>query len=326
MKLMKNLSILIALTFIALPSIAFAGEPEKKDKDDKEEKDEKVVSERVVSRKVVSRTVVREGSRSTRQKKKTRSKSKAKPRATAPKAKDKDASVDEEVSVKPPRERAWSVRAEAVTDAPLQIGGGLLLETPSRFRLKSSVGVLSQAYLSASSQLASSLREEYPDEAAAVLQDSLDSSFVWRSGLGIRPFRRAGLYGHVGFTWLRLKGQTTGEELSQAIMSINGLEEIGEMMAQYGPEEVLYTSNIHMADTELGWEFTPGDHFAFRLGVGWSFTMRSKSRVTARFEAEDDSNRDEIEQFEEDGAKTLDAVYENFLHPPTLHMGLGFRF
>ena len=39
MKLMKNLSILIALTFIALPSIAFAGEPEKKDKEeDKKEK------------------------------------------------------------------------------------------------------------------------------------------------------------------------------------------------------------------------------------------------------------------------------------------------
>lgn len=318
----KNLIAILLLCLMALPSAAIAQESQDEKEDD--DKEEKVISERVVSRKVVSRTVVREGSRTTRTTKKRATKSKA--RAASSKKKEKDAEVGQEVSVKPPGERTWSVRAEAVTDVPLQIGGGLLLETPSRFRLKTSVGVLSQAYLSASSNLASSLREGYPDEAAAVLQDSLDSSFVWRSGLGFRPFRRAGLYGHVGFTWLRLAGQTTGEELSQAIMSIEGLEGIGEAMAQYGPEEVLYKSNIHMADTELGWEFTPGNRFALRLGVGWSFTMRSKSTVTARFDVEDDSNREEIEQFEEDGARTLDAIYENFLHPPTLHAGLGFRF
>ncbi len=315
----KNLIATFLLCLMTLPQAALAQGKQDAGKEE-EDSDEKVISERVVSRKVVSRTVVREGARSTRSTKKRA------PRQKTRAEKEKDAEVGQEVSVKPPSTRAWSVRAEAVTDVPLQIGGGLLLETPSRFRLKTSAGVLSQAYLSASSNLAGSLREGYPDEAAAVLQDSLESSFVWRSGLGFRPFRRAGLYGHLGFTWLRLAGQTTGEELSQAIMSIEGLESIGEAMAQYGPEEVLYKSNIHMADTELGYEFTPGNRFALRLGVGWSFTMRSKSTVTARFETEDDSNREEIEQFEEDGARTLDAIYENFLHPPTLHAGLGFRF
>lgn len=282
--------------------------------EDKPASEERVVSERVISRKVVSRRVVRRSS------KPPEKKSASKPTA---RAKDQ-AQLQQEAAVQDDPERVWSVRAEAITDVPLQIGGGLLLETPSRWRLKTSVGTLSRGYLAASNAVVSALDEDYPQQAGEMLGESLSGSLVWRAGVGVRPFRRLGLYGHVGYTMMRLRGETSGEALVGAIRELD--EGMGEAMATYGPEEIDYASTLHMADAELGWELTPGDLLAIRLGLGWSYTLRSSSTVTARFGESSDVSQQEVAQFEQNGAITLDAVYERYFHPPTVHIGAGLRF
>ena len=227
-------------------------------------------------------------------------------------------------SPKDAEQTPWSVRLEGITDAPLQIGAGLLIEAPARLRLRSSVGVMSGTYIRWSNALIDAIEEDYPEQAAELISNSLENSLVWRTQLGLRPFAHTGLYVHGGYTYVRLGGAVTGAELLEAALAID-VEE-GDTSQMRVADEVEIDSALHMIDAELGWEWWPATRLSIRLGVGLSYTFSSSSEVTARFDADRDVDPDRVAELERAGEDYLNLVYQNYLHPPTVTLALGWRF
>lgn len=217
-----------------------------------------------------------------------------------------------------------SFRVEAVTDIPLLVGAGVLLETQSRFRVRSSLGVMPQGYLKLSNRLIKGVDAEYPEEAQLLMEQAIDDTITWRSQVGFRPFRRAGFYVHAGYTLLGVRGDSTGEELIGAAEALD--EDQGELMRRMNPDRVAMNSRLHMIDMELGWDFELGERASLRLGAGWAYTLYSKTRVVAEFEESTQMPEDEVALFEEISGKYLDAIYRSYVHPPSLSLAFGVRF
>lgn len=222
------------------------------------------------------------------------------------------------------QEERGSLRVEAVTDVPLLVGAGLLLETRSRFRVRTSLGVMPQGYLRLSNSLLSRVDEDYPEEAQVLMEQAVDDTITWRSQVGVRPFERAGFYVHAGYTLLGVRGDATGEELIGAAEAFE--EDQGELMRRMNPSMVTMNSRLHMIDMELGWDFALGERANLRLGAGWAYTLYSKTRVEADFEPSDEMPQDEVALFEEVSSKYLDAIYRSYVHPPSLSVAFGLRF
>ena len=217
-----------------------------------------------------------------------------------------------------------ALRVEALTDVPLMIGAGLLYETDSRLRLRTSLGVMPKGYLRLSNALVERANEEYPEEARLLVERALDESIVWRSQIGWRPFEQAGFYTHVGYTMLGLRGGASGEELIAAAESFD--EDQGELMRQMNPSTVDMASRLHLVDVELGWDFALGEKANLRFGAGWAYTFHSRTRVEAEFEEGTGMEEEEIAFFEEVSGKYLDAIYRRFVHPPSVSVAFGLKF
>jgi hypothetical protein len=231
------------------------------------------------------------------------------------------ARADDAVDLDGPRA---SFRVEAVTDIPLLVGAGVLLETRSRFRVRSSLGVMPQGYLKLSNRLIKGVDADYPEEAQLLMEQAVDDTITWRSQVGLRPFRRAGFYVHAGYTLLGVRGDATGEELIGAAEALD--EDQGELMRRMNPDRVAMNSRLHMIDMELGWDFELGERANLRLGAGWAYTLYSKTRVVAEFDESTQMPEDEVELFEEISGKYLDAIYRSYVHPPSLSLAFGVRF
>ncbi len=223
-----------------------------------------------------------------------------------------------------PGEPTASFRVEAVTDVPVLVGAGMLLETRSRLRLRSSLGVMPRGYLRLSNALIRGLDTEYPEEAEVLVEQAVDDTITWRSQVGFRPFRRAGFYVHAGYTLLGIRGDATGEELVMAAESFD--EDQGELMRRMNPDTIAMSSRLHMVDVEFGWDFALGERANLRLGAGWAYTMHSKTSVEASFDDTSGMDADEIALFEDISGKYLDAIYRRFVHPPSLSLAFGLRF
>ena len=103
----------------------------------------------------------------------------------------------------------WSVRLEASTDLPLQVGAGVLVETPARIRFRTGFGFLSKAYVDLASNVAQGLSDDFNEQEATLIQDALGRSFLWRNQVGLRPFQHAGLYLHGGYSLGRITGSAS---------------------------------------------------------------------------------------------------------------------
>ena len=220
--------------------------------------------------------------------------------------------------------RKATLRIEGVTEVPLLVGAGFLFESKRRFRLKSSLGVMPKGYVRMSNNLIQNVVDGYPDAATIVIEQGIDESIVWRSQVGVRPFRRAGLYLHTGYTLLGFQGSTTGVELSAAAAALNNDQ--GELVQSMDAERVALGSRLHMVDAELGWDFRLGDKAHLRFGLGWAYTFYSKTRVTADFGEDSAMDTDQQELFEEVSGKYLDAIYREFVHPPSVALAFGLNF
>ena len=319
--------------------------------------EEACVRRRVVSRRVVKRTSKK---RKPRAKKKTRSRrrvlivdpsshSKSAPKVKAqapkvspPKARAQRAPAASVVSAAPaapvevdgqgsaqraladPSAPSGSWRVEGVTDVPLLLGAGMLFEAPSRFRIRSAVGVMPRGYLRLSNALIQGVSQDYPEPAQRFVEEAIEETFTWRTQLGFRLLRRRGLYLHGGYTLLALGGSSSGEELIAIADAFD--QEQGELMEGLGASRVEIGSRLHLLDLEVGWDFALSERAALRLGAGWAFTFYSRTRVEASFDQSGQESAAQEALFEEISGKYLDAVYRAFVHPPSLSMALGWKF
>lgn len=339
----RVITTLLAMALITpLPSYAETPRDE-----DPEQTRERVVSTRVVSRKVVRRRVVRKSPRRSAKKARAKQPSASAPvitrahgaqtRPTLARTGSFESSagagsassrrVDKQEAIVPapqPRNRG-TIRLEAMTDVPLQIGAGVMLESKHRLRLRSSLGFISGAYIDGVNAFAQTYSEQpYTDAVAELVSESLENSMVWRTHVGMRPGERAGLYMHAGYTLVSFGSKTTGAELLEAALEIGNIDmSAGPMGAA---RDVQIDSNLHLVDVELGWDFYVGRHANLRIGAGYSHTFFSRTRISARYDADNQMNTAEIQEMERNGEVLLDAIYQEYLRFPTVSMAFGLRF
>lgn len=211
-------------------------------------------------------------------------------------------------------------RPEFRTDVPLLIGGGLQFEFPGRIRGSVSVGSLPLGYIRAGNWVSTGMFEEYNDNQATLVEDSVQSSLVWRFHGGMRPMKDLGLYIDGGYTLATLGGRSTSGE------TIDELVEADIPMSVQESFDVDATSTLHMLDLEVGWEFFRETLWNVRAGIGWSFTVAAEASLESRYEGQGEQEQAAIDALERQGEDHLVESYKKYVHPPYLTLSVGFGF
>ncbi|PTL83343.1 hypothetical protein DAT35_15285 [Vitiosangium sp. GDMCC 1.1324] len=214
-------------------------------------------------------------------------------------------------------QHGWDFTAEASTDFPLSLGGRLGVESPWRLRLSTSLGYLPRLYLKGVNEVAVGLGA-YGRNEANLIEDTLQSSLVWRTHLGWRPFPNAGFYVDAGYGLLSLGGNTTPEAVLVARTGITPPEGETALNREYHVRAVL-----HMLDAELGWRWGLGAGWTARTALGAAFTLDSNSRVEPRFEP---SLPLVVTAFSRLAENRLDRNLEKYVQFPIISLSLGYAF
>ena len=230
-----------------------------------------------------------------------------------------------------------SPRVELLTDAPVQLGIGGIIEGPVRLRLRSSIGLMPSAYVAGSNAIIRSIiPDDYSEETAQLVEETIQDSLVWRTHLGWRPFAQYGFYLHTGYTWIGLGGGSTAKGL---IEGITGTSQ-GESSTRRGdpsrePLQVDASATLHMWDVELGWEWLLHgsetdtgiqEGLILRAAIGWSYTFASSAELAAAVEDDQPRLKQAATRLEEAGEEYLVDTFDSYIHPPSLTLALGYQW
>jgi hypothetical protein len=216
-----------------------------------------------------------------------------------------------------PGAHGWHLEAGVVTDFPLQVGARVGLETPGRIRISTSLGVLPGPYVDAINGVLVGV-DAYSRDEAKLVSNTLSSSLVWRTHVGIRPIPSAGFYVDAGYGLVALGGGGTAAEL------IAGLTD-RQLPPGVGQLPISASSTLHMLDVELGWRFPIGPHFALWTALGGAFTLGSSTSLDP-----DTTNEPRVDQavrqITDAGARRLDDIYTSYVFTPVLSLGAAYVF
>lgn len=206
----------------------------------------------------------------------------------------------------------WRVYAEAMTEAPLQVGVKLSAEAPNRLRFGTSAGWLPGPYVDVINDLLVAT-ESYSEQTATLIEVALTDSLLWRVHAGWRPVAELGSYVEVHYTLMTLGGGVSDQDAL-----VEGVElrpPSGGSSAEFQLDSV-----THMVGAEAGyrWEWDSG--LTLRAGVGLSITLASDFKTEATGPAPG-------QRAVEDGSKAyLDRIFERWVHPPYVALAVGYRF
>ncbi len=231
-----------------------------------------------------------------------------------------DSKAEDEASSRVGVSDGFLFRPEFRTDVPLLVGGGLQFEFPGRIRGSVSVGSLPLGYIRAGNWVSTGMFDEYNDNQATLVEDSVQSSLVWRFHGGMRPMKNLGLYIDGGYTLATLGGRSTSGE------TIDELVEADIPMSVQESFDVDATSTLHMLDLEVGWEFFRETLWNVRAGIGWSFTVAAEASLESRYEGQGEQEQAAIDALERQGEDHLVESYKKYVHPPYLTLSVGFGF
>jgi hypothetical protein len=189
-----------------------------------------------------------------------------------------------------------------VTHAPVDFGLQVGFETPFGLRLFGGPGWVPQAYMGVLTGVAASASSSI--YAKALLEHSRYEGRTWHVQIGLRPFRKLGLYADVGYAKLRAKGS-----LQLADTGVPALVAIG---GGYEAE-----TSLDMWLVELGYQGQVGDRLVLALGLGVMGTFDAKTTIAAVDGAPTNS-------LLTDTAIQADAALESYGIVPTLTLRVGF--
>lgn len=212
---------------------------------------------------------------------------------------------------------AFHLDVEAVTEAPLHVGGRLTFEGPVRLRVSTAVGVLPRPYLDGINAAAVEFGW-YDRDEAELIGAALEDSLVWRTHLGWRPWADHGFFFTAGYGFIGLGGALTGTEVLTALYGV---------APPFGDEiQVNAAAALHTASATVGWEWTVKRHFLVRAELGGSYTADAIARVEPDEETGFRFLDEPIERAAEDTAEWLEGELEQHVHTPTVGLGVGWRF
>ncbi|MEM9490695.1 MAG: hypothetical protein AAGC55_16225, partial [Myxococcota bacterium] len=208
-------------------------------------------------------------------------------------------------------ERSWAIDAEIDNVVPVTLGAGVVVETPGRLRLGTSLGVMPGPYLDLVNAVSTGL-DFYDQALADVITQVQDRSMIWTLRAGWRPQSDGDLHLDVGYSRVALGGTVSAADL-MAISSI--MVPAGEGLDD--PFDI--ESTLHVARVEVGYVFWLEDTYV-RLAVGGAFTMSANTTVDAGSDAS--VSRENIAVA---GAEILDDTYTTYVHTGTVTLTLGYR-
>ncbi len=154
--------------------------------------------------------------------------------------------------------------------APIGPSGSSLRH--SHLRLSTSLDWLPRPYLRAINNVAVDVGA-YDRPTADLIESGLQSVGVWRTHVGWRPFAGSGFYVDVGYGLLALGGETRPEDVLVALIGIDPPGDGGELGRHY-----TVGSLLHLADVELGWQWTVRERWTARAVLSGAFTFNSAPR------------------------------------------------
>lgn len=226
--------------------------------------------------------------------------------------------------------RAWSVRPEVLTDAPIHAGAGVLLELPGRVRVHTALGLLPESYVGLINDAVGAIAPGYSDAEAELVEGTLQRSLVWRTQVGWRPLPKRGLYLHLGYGMVTLGGDNTAEELLEGLTGRSFDEQTTTPPLRGGGQPSAsgrtFTagSTLHMLGGELGWEWTLWRQVSLRTGLAWSYTVAAQATVSADFEARTPAGKLLLADLERASEEYLVDTYRSYVHPPSVVVALGW--
>lgn len=206
----------------------------------------------------------------------------------------------------------WHLSVDGQTDFPIDVGVRAQAETPFRLRLATSAGWMPAPYVDAINAFLVGVNA-YDQDTADLIQSALQSSLVWRAHAGYRPFAAHGLYLEAGYGLVTLGGGTTGSAL---VAGVTG----NDLPPTKGRVDFQVLSTLHMADVEIGWEWTVVDHLHLRAAVGGAFTFAAATHI----QNDAGLSGKAIESFEEGAASYLDSLYRSYVFTPVVSVGVGW--
>lgn len=214
------------------------------------------------------------------------------------------------------------IRAEVMSSLFIDIAGGVMIEGPGRIRLRTSLGALPRGYVRAANAIIQNFEPSYSDETARLVEDSLQSSLVWRTHFGWRPFRQRGFYLHTGYTRMGAGGGATGLQIIEGVGNISVPPAVLSVAAT---QSLDVSALVHMWDVEIGGEWTVADQLTIRAGLGWSRTFNARTDVQANWEASPAVSL-LADQVAAEYEAWLERQIRKWFHPPTLVLAVGYQF
>ncbi len=203
---------------------------------------------------------------------------------------------------------------EAVTNAPVDIGGRVTIEAPFRVRLSMGFGAIPGAYVGLIND-ALATAGAYDGFVARSVDAAFNRGTSWRSQIGLRPFKNSGFYLDGGYAVITLQGRLSGSDV--AAMAANfDVDTTGIDQGAYELE-----TEVRMWAAEMGWQGQLNDGLVFGIGIGVLGTLSSKSLVRTSSEAGSSGPQ---------GLATtaavafLDQQIETYGYLPTLTVRLGY--
>lgn len=197
----------------------------------------------------------------------------------------------------------WLFAVEAVTHAPIDLGVQAGVETPFGLRVFGGYGWVPEAFIDTLTGIAASATDD--SRIIEVLDSAEYSGRTARVTLGIRPFRKLGLYLDAGYAHATL-------EASRALPQIE-IPGYGTLRGGYRMR-----TGLDLWLVEVGYQLQVARRFVLAAGIGATGTLDSKTTIAAVDGAPSDAD------IAAEAARRVDRAFERYGVVPTLTLRLGF--
>lgn len=214
-----------------------------------------------------------------------------------------DTQRDNRADTEKNRREAWMLSLEAVTHAPVDMGAQLGLETPQGLRFSAGYGFVPGGYMSLLTGIAASASGD--SYARTLLEDARYSGKTWRVQVGLRPFRKLGLYADVGYSRLSARGDWD--------LSSSGVPQLAALGGGYQARTALDLWLL-----EIGYQGQLADRLVLGVALGCMGTFGSSTSIVAVDGAPTDN------AILTSAANQADSALQKYGYVPTLTLRLGF--
>lgn len=215
-------------------------------------------------------------------------------------------------------EGLWHLDTLIGTDFPIDIGGRLILETPSRVRFLLGLGGMPESFQRAANDVIVAVGG-YDAEMAAIVDDTLRAAFVLHTGIGLRPAKNKGFVIDVGYRMIMVTAQNTPSSVLAQVSNVV----VPASVQDFAGDQLRLRSYLHQATVRAGWEWLAADRLSIRFDIGGSFTFDTSHSLISHGEEEVPQSATE---YITEAESQLDVIFRKYGHTPTVGLSFGYRW